>query len=115
MPSETEGDDRTERIAALNDAFRQAFQGGRVVVTRGVAAKGEAFVQEVSVAVQAFERFDRDNDPHGEHDFGAIDVGQERLFWKIDYYDLDLAMASPDPADPDQTIRVLTIMCADEY
>jgi hypothetical protein len=24
-----------------------------------------------------------DNDPHGEHDFGAFDHAGERIFWKI--------------------------------
>jgi hypothetical protein len=31
------------------------------------------------------------------------------------YYDQNLAMHSPDPADPAVTQRVITIMLADEY
>jgi hypothetical protein len=37
------------------------------------------------------------------------------IFWKFDYYDLDLQMASLDPANPDITARILTIMLEDEY
>jgi hypothetical protein len=37
------------------------------------------------------------------------------IFWKFDYYDPDLQMASLDPGDPTITTRVLTIMMADEY
>ena len=51
----------------------------------------------------------------GEHDFGSFTVGEEQLFWKIDYYDLSLEFGSNDPADPSQTKRVLTIMLAEEY
>jgi len=37
------------------------------------------------------------------------------MFWKIDYYDRSLEYGSNDPADPSQTVRVLTIMLASEY
>jgi hypothetical protein len=33
----------------------------------------------------------------------------------IDYYDRELSMHSPDPADPSITQRVITIMLAEEY
>jgi hypothetical protein len=66
-------------------------------------------------AVAKFDTFDESNDPYGEHDFGALEIEGERLFWKIDYYDRNLSAHSPDPADPSVTTRVLTIMLADEY
>ena len=49
------------------------------------------------------------------HDFGSIEIDDERLFFKIDYYDLTRAMHSPDAANPAVTERVMTIMLADEY
>jgi hypothetical protein len=65
--------------------------------------------------VRAFDRFTPDNDPYGEHDFGAIELSGDRYFFKIDYYDLSKTAASPDPANPAVTQRVMTIMRADEY
>ena len=85
------------------------------MLTSGVQAKGPIFVLSVVNAVRAFDAFASDNDPHGEHDFGAFEICGERLFWKIDYYDRDLRYGSPDAADPAVTRRVLTVMLASEY
>jgi hypothetical protein len=52
---------------------------------------------------------------YGEHDFGALEVEGERLFFKIDYFDQTLSAHSPNPADETATKRVLTIMLAEEY
>ena len=87
-----------------------ALEGGHVALSAAVADLPAAAIAEVIEAVRAFERFDADNDPHGEHDFGSFDVGGERVFWKIDYYDRSLRGHSPDAADPAVTTRVLTIM-----
>lgn len=107
---------KSERIRMLNDAFRTGRRSdGTVLVTVGVNALGPQFVAEARNAVAAFNDFNGDNDPHGEHDFGALTVQNEKLFFKIDYYDLDMSMHSPDPADPSVTKRVLTIMLASEY
>jgi len=65
--------------------------------------------------VRSFDRFDGDNDPHGEHDFGASEIDRDRFFSKIDYYDPSMDGGSEDPSDPDQTTRVLTITLASEY
>jgi len=104
-----------ERIRDLNDAFRRTFVGGAVMITAGVEAMPVEQRRSLLAKVRAFDAFNEDNDPHREHDFGAVDEGGVRCFWKIDYYDRAIEMGSPDPADPAVTTRVLTIMRVDEY
>ena len=108
-------DDRTRAIRALNDRFRHTFQGGRVVATAGFMALDDAARQRIFIAVQAFDAFDEGNDPWGEHDFGSLDVGDQKVFFKIDYLALGGSLHSEDPADPAKTERVMTVMLADEY
>jgi Protein of unknown function (DUF3768) len=105
----------TDRIRVLNDNFRSTFVGGRVLTTAGVAELPVDTKARLLLAVQSFRNFTKDNDPHGEHDFGAIELEGERYFFKLDYYDVDMHYGSENPADPNVTTRVLTIMRADEY
>jgi hypothetical protein len=102
-------------IRVLNDNFRTTFVGGRVVMTAGVNELSLATKARVVLAVQSFDQFDGGNDPHREHDFGSFEIEGETYFFKIDYYALDMDGGSEDPADPEKTTRVLTIMRADEY
>ena len=108
-------DSKTDRIRALNDAFRRTFVGGAVMITQGVEAMPLDQRRSLLQKVRSFDAFGEDNDPHHEHDFGAVDEAGERYFFKIDYYDKNTEFGSPDPADPAVTTRVLTIMRADEY
>jgi hypothetical protein len=105
----------SHEIAALNDHARQTFSGCRVFITQGINDLEQEVVRQIMHAVQAFDQFTPDNDPYQEHDFGRITVAGHTIFWKFDYYDLDLQMHSLDAADPTVTARVLTIMLADEY
>jgi hypothetical protein len=105
----------TKRIRELNDALRETFDGGKVVMTRGVIALGAEVIHALTEALQSYDNFNANNDPYGEHDFGVITIDVNDLVFKIDYYNLDLSAHSPDPADPAVTTRVLTIMLADEY
>jgi len=103
-------------IAELNDLLRTTFLNGRVVVTEGISALPDQAREEIITKVRAFDDFSEDNDPYGEHDFGAFtQTGVGKIFWKIDYYDRALKWGSEAPADPKQTRRVLTIMLAEEY
>jgi hypothetical protein len=107
--------DNAARIRQLNDAFRRSFVGGRVMLTPVVNDLPDADKAAVLAMVRAFDQFDPDNDPHGEHDFVSVEHAGQRYFAKIDYYDLDLRHGSQQPADPAKTVRVLTVMRADEY
>ena len=105
----------TGKIAALNDRARQRLDHCRWILTQGVLACDPITVAELLIAVEDFDAFMPDNDPYAEHDFGAIKLNGNTFFWKIDTYDVDLQMHSPEPSDPTVTARVLTIMLAEEY
>ena len=117
----------TNIIARLNDTFRvaacKAVFGdiapedipGKLFVTKGVSQLPLPTLKAVFNAIQTFEDFTEDNAPYGEHDFGAIEHAGDKYFWKIDYYDPTITYGSENPADPDQTTRVLTVMLSHEY
>jgi hypothetical protein len=107
--------DDAAKICALNDHARQNFTGCRVMITAGIQSLGDVAVSVILKAVQQFDQFTTDNDPYGEHDFGKITYQCHDVFWKFDYYDVDLSMHSPDPGDDTVTARVLTVMLAEEY
>lgn len=102
-------------LARLNDDFRRSFSSGRVMLIAGIAALPAPTRDAIMAAVRGFDRFEPNNDPYGEHDFGAVTVAGEGVFWKIDAYDRSLTHASPDPSDPAVTVRILSIMLAEEY
>lgn len=113
-------------IARQNDLFRTTCGlplsrqaraiPGKLMMTAGIAALPLPVQAELVMAVMEFDDFNETNDPHGEHDFGVIThEAAGRVFWKIDLYDTSLQFYSPEPTDPAQTIRVLTIMLAEEY
>ncbi len=104
---------KADKVKELNDAARQSFMGCRVMITRGVAALDCA--DAVLTAVRCYTDFSASNDPFDEHDFGSFAIAGVQLFWKFDYYDSDMQMASLDAADDTITVRVLTIMLAEEY
>ena len=105
----------TDRIRALNDELRQHLIGGLAVMTPGIAALGKEAVDRIVKTIAVYDDFCHANDPHGEHDFGAFDADGNTIMFKIEYYDKNLEMHSPDPADPSVTERVITIMLAEEY
>lgn len=110
----TATNEKTARIAALNDQRRRCSLSG-CRLTPDVLALSADDKAALLAAVASFEDFTPESDPWQERDFGAVEVGGEKFFWKIDYYDRALQFHSPDPADPRVTRRVLTICCADEY
>ncbi|HEX3860663.1 MAG TPA: DUF3768 domain-containing protein, partial [Stellaceae bacterium] len=95
--------------------FRTTMTGGRVMLTAGIDALPSDVKALVIRRVATFSEFNADNDPHKEHDFGSFEVAGQKLFFKLDYYDVAMEFGSEDPADPSKTTRVLTIMLASEY
>jgi hypothetical protein len=85
-----------------------------------VAALSPTGIHTLLKLVREYDAFDPagqedGNDPHGEHDFGALDFEGTTYFWKIDYYaDTSYRAGAENPASP-TTARVLTIMLASEY
>lgn len=102
-------------IATLNDTFRKTFTGGQVLLTAGIDSMSSEDKANIISLVQNFDNFTPDNNPYSENDFGSFDYKDEKILWKIDYYDLNNQYMSENPANPDITNRVLTIMLAEEY
>lgn len=122
---QTEGPDITA-IAAQNDAFRKlACLGiapdqpiaGRMHVTRSLAEAEDDLMAEAVKAAGEFDVFEAENDPDGCHDFGAVDIRGQKIFWKIDLYeaDSDFRYGAETPDNPSTTVCVLTIMMASDW
>jgi hypothetical protein len=105
---------QSEKIANLNDLCRQGRLGVHKV-TNGINALPMPDQAMIIQKVMSFKDFTPGNDPHGEHDFGSFEHNGKHINWKIDYYAPDMKGGSEDPADPEQTVRVLTIMLSEEY
>lgn len=105
---------RTLRARALNDRLRRGGLSGMVVGSAGFVALDAVTQLAVFGAVRSFDAFTEANDPWSEHDCAVVEVMGLRILWKIDTYDRSLTLASPDPADPTVTRRVLTVMLAEE-
>ncbi|NMN89876.1 hypothetical protein FHT17_004809 [Novosphingobium sp. SG916] len=113
------------QVAALNDQMRARLDSPApniVLMTAGILAMVDAdpatsIAKQIELAaiVAGYDAFSEDNNPHGERDFGDFEWQGVTCYWKIDYYDRNADCASPDPADPAVTCRLLTILRADEY
>jgi hypothetical protein len=90
-----------QKIAALNDAFRSTFQGGRVLITASVSALPPILVDEVLERVRTFTDFTPDKNRYCEHDFGSFELAGRKFFWKIGYYNKSMTWAAEDLADPE--------------
>ena len=75
-----------DKIAQLNDRFRKGDPtiSGKSFVTAGIIQI--LTVQNIPIAEQAdlmiaYSDFTEENDPYGEHDFGAFEMGRQKCFW----------------------------------
>src|SRR3546814_19414497 len=88
---------RTDTLFPYTTLFRSPGRN-QIVMTAGVAAlvgdvslfRGFRRRAEILRTVRNYDSFNSDNDPLGEHDFGRFEYGSAILYWKIDYYDLEL-------------------------
>lgn len=76
---------------------------GRVFQTQRHSALPPSAQSAIREKVELFDDFTEDNDPHGEHDFGAFELRGAQ----IGYYAPDMEHGSENPADPQQRVRVL--------
>jgi len=109
---------RAAAIARGNDALRTSLgfgpvTGGRVVMTRALAALPPADLAVILRAVATFTAFTPANDPYQEHDCATLEAAGQRVIWKIDYYENDQLEFGAE--DPRTSYRVLTIMLASDY
>lgn len=114
--TETAANSSAARIAQLNDLCRKGAGATlRLTKTQGIAALPIGEQMAILEKVVSFNSFEEGDDPYCERDFGAFTHNGERIFWKIDYYDPSMEYGSHDPTDPAKTVRVLTVMLAEEY
>jgi len=102
--------DKRVRIIELNDQFRTTFKGGRVQMTPNVYDLDARLRGRAVYVVSRYNKFDDDS----EHDWGVFIFAGYSFEWRIEYRGKDGTGVSPDPADPEQTFRVLTIYAIDD-
>ena len=78
----TVANETNAKIAKINDEFRRVET---MSVSQGVFNLQD--VLGLIRAVRDYTDFNEDNDPYGEHDFGSLEWENQKIFWKIDYYD----------------------------
>jgi hypothetical protein len=113
--------DRSSRIAELNDRCRQGLDSeARIVVTAACLAAlagaggldDELRAQAELLAAVRLYRFTPEDG--ADHRRGEVVVRGRIIRFVIDYYDRSLEWGSEDPADPDVTMRVMTILLPED-
>lgn len=119
-----EAAERAKLIADHSDRFRNTWGAdftipGQIVMTQAVAALRPAWMVKAMAAIQRFDDFNEDNDPYGDHSFGAVEitVGDETktIWFKIDLYDWNLEYGAEDPTNLELTKRVMTVLFPSDY
>lgn len=113
-------------VAAQNDAFRKGACGlgprpardaGIVVCTHALSARDPAFLAKARRAIGEIDTFDPENDPDGFHDFGAVCVDGQKVWFKLDLYERgsEFRFGAETPDDPARTVRVMTLMLPSDW
>jgi hypothetical protein len=108
-----------EQLARMNDAARMSMIIHktnvlvdkimcRFVLTSTVADLPIDKLETLLHEVGKFNSFTPENDPHGEHDFGKVELDGNRYFFKFDYYDASIRAFGHEN-------HVMTIMAASDY
>ena len=93
------------RIIELNDRLRTTFKGGRIQVHTGLHCLDAQIRGRALYALSKYHRFTPDDD----HDFGYFTFAGFEFEWEIEYRTEDGVGRSQDPADPNHTLRTLTL------
>ncbi len=109
--------EKSMQIAKLNDDLRinGHVRNGRVIAVGSLVQADETLRNKVVAVMREFKDFNDDNDPYGEHDFGAFEVDGEQFMFKIDYFALDEETASEHPEDQASTMRICSVFFARDY
>jgi hypothetical protein len=98
------------KIIALNDQLRTTFTGGRVQMTPSVYDLDPRLRGRALAVLARYNKFDADTD----HDWGVFIFAGFSFEWRIEYRPVNGHGVSPDPSDPEQTFRVLTLYVVDD-
>lgn len=107
--------EKIAKIRRLNDMCRRNLNRDMVLLTPWVQRQSPTDQRVIFQKVSEYSNFTPNNDPYHEHDMGIFHHNNQKLFWKIDYYDQNMQLGSDDPSDASITNRVLTIMHCSEY
>ena len=90
----------------MNDNFRSTLaMGGGVLMSRAFYELPIALKREAFNRIVAYRKFAE----NGHHDAGLVIVQRAAVAWRIEYRATDFTSPSPDPSDPDKTIRILFV------
>jgi len=93
------------KIIQLNDELRTTFRHGRVQVTPSVYELDDRLRGRALRVLSRYNQFDKSS----EHDSGVFIFAGYSFEWRVEYRGKDGTGVSPDPADSEQTLRVLTL------
>ena len=102
--------DRRATIIELNDHLRTTFKGGRVQMTPSAYELDDRLRGRALSVLARYSAFDSDS----EHDSGVFIFAGFAFEWRIEYRGTDGDGLSPDPTDPQKTLRVLTLYTIDD-
>jgi hypothetical protein len=101
---------KRSKIIELNDQLRTTFTGGRVQMTPSVYALDARLRGRALSVLARYSKFDADSD----HDWGVFIFAGYSFEWRIEYRRANGADLSPDPSDPEGTLRILTLYVVDD-